>query len=415
MRDTELCHAAMKRVRNNMQSCPGNKFRLRTSANGVILPAMGIKGQFFAAAITLAVATGASAQFWSVGRPDEPGSYSDVYGLSSDGSVGVGFVGRPTFNVGYGFTWSRTSGRYDFGTEPGVPAYSGAFGVSGDGRVVVGASRSTGPNAPLQRAYRWTGPGTFQSLGDPGRFTASYAVDANRDGSVIVGNLTNNRGTDLRPFRWTASGGLQSLGFAGPGQTTAYAISDDGNTIVGRESGTGRGWTWKPQTGYSFVQGLPGGQHSALYGTNRAGTIYVGTAFLAGQGDFGAMWINDTVINLGRLSSGWGFMARSVDDAGTIVSGDTYETGATVWTQARGTELLADYLFSQGITLPMGIQLATCSSMSSDGLTFAGTAYSNGDFATSFGYIVTIPAPASLGLAMMACVFSPRRRLPTRV
>ena len=126
------------------------------------------------------------------------------------------------------------------------------------------------------------------------------------------------------------------------------------------------------------------------------------------------MWINDTVINLGRLSSGWGFMARSVDDAGTIVSGDTYETGATVWTQARGTELLADYLFSQGITLPMGIQLATCSSMSSDGLTFAGTAYSNGDFATSFGYVVTIPAPSSLGLAMMACVFSRHRRLPTR-
>lgn len=368
---------------------------------------MGSVRLLFAAAMSLTTTAAASAQFHSVGRP--PGAlFTTVNSLSSDGGVAVGVVGTTTYD--YAFTWTQQAGRVDYGYEAQFPTPPSGLGISGDGRVAVGRVNMRQGDQLLARAYRWTGPGTFESLGDTGRFTNSYAVDASRNGNAIVGNITNDRGTDIRPFRWTETGGLQSLGFAGPGQTEAFAISDDGNKIVGRESGSSRGFVWTPETGYSFLQGLSGGERSALYGMNRAGTIYVGTAFLAGQGDFGAMWINDTVINLGRLSSGWGFMARSVDDAGTIVAGDTYETGATVWTQTRGTELLADYLMSRGIALPIGIQLATCSSMSSDGLTFAGTAHTDGDPGTSFGYVVTIPAPASLALPAMACAYASRRR-----
>jgi uncharacterized membrane protein len=287
------------------------------------------------------------------------------------------------------------------------------MGVSGDGLVSVGLAftRVSGQNDTLPLAYRWAGPGTYQSLGDPGRNTGSTAVDANRDGSVIVGNLSGTRGGSVRPFRWTAAGGLQSLGFAGGDDTEAFAISDDGNKIIGSVSAAGRGFVWTVDRGYEFVSGLHGGDGiSFLYGMNRAGTIYVGNANIEATG---AMWINGTVINLGKLAGTGAFFANAVDDFGTVVAGHSIASGpliATVWTQARGIEPLSDYLASQGVTIPMGVMLRSCEAVSADGLTFAGGASIDGVPNSTFGYVVTIPCPGSAVFAVLSLLVSGRRQ-----
>ncbi len=365
---------------------------------------MGTVSHLLAAAITLATTAAASAQFWSVGVPSG-GRGSGVNDLSSNGLVSVGYTATGSLTTA--FAWSATQGRNDFGYESGFPNNSSAMGVSGDGLVSVGLAftRVSGQNDTLPLAYRWAGPGTYQSLGDPGRNTGSTAVDANRDGSVIVGNLSGTRGGSVRPFRWTAAGGLQSLGFAGGDDTEAFAISDDGNKIIGSVSAAGRGFVWTVDRGYEFVSGLPGGDGiSFLYGMNRAGTIYVGNANIEATG---AMWINGTVINLGKL----------VDDFGTVVAGYSIASGpliATVWTQPRGIEPLSDYLASQGVTIPLGVMLRSCESVSADGLTFAGSASLDGVPNSSFGYVVTIPCPAGAVVVLgsfLTSVFRQRRRV----
>jgi probable HAF family extracellular repeat protein len=72
---------------------------------------------------------------------------------------------------------------------------SRAYGISADGRVVVGASQTVGGAT----AFRWEG-GVMTSLGDlPGGSTGSYARAVSADGSVVAGDgqsasaMTNER------------------------------------------------------------------------------------------------------------------------------------------------------------------------------------------------------------------------------
>jgi probable HAF family extracellular repeat protein len=119
--------------------------------------------------------------------------------------------------------------------------YSAANDVSADGSVVVGVSGSaSGP-----QAFRWTSGGGMVGLGDlPGGSFGPEARGVSADGSVVVG-LTTNPFFGPGAFYWTADGGMRALwdvllsrGIdpAADGWTKltgAFAISADGNTIVG--------------------------------------------------------------------------------------------------------------------------------------------------------------------------------------
>jgi probable HAF family extracellular repeat protein len=181
-----------------------------------------------------------------VGLGDLPAGYptSSATGVSANGSV---IVGRGSTTSGSSLTaeafrWTASSGIVGLGYLPGAGGEffeSSAFGVSGDGAVVVGV----GSSASGYEAFRWTEDSGMLGLGQlPGSQYGS-ATAVNADGSVIVGFSYVSGSAEA--FRWSAASRMErlwdvllvnGLDPAADGWTSlwdARGVSADGNTIVG--------------------------------------------------------------------------------------------------------------------------------------------------------------------------------------
>lgn len=154
-----------------------------------------------------------------------------------------------------------------------------AYGVSADGRVVVGLSNSL----KGFEAFRWTADSGMVGLGDlPGGAFSSEAFGCSADGSVVCGSSDDgSAGEEGTPFVWTASGGMEWLGTLG-GPTTygqGQACSDDGSIIVGAsQSKNGiEAYRWTDATGMVSIGDLSGGTVLArATGISGDGSIIVG-------------------------------------------------------------------------------------------------------------------------------------------
>lgn len=178
--------------------------------------------------------------------PDNPAGVPRSSGraVSADGTVlvGTGLSSRGT----EAFVMRRDLGQFvGLGALLQPSFASWAFGVSGDGSVVVGASYSA---ANELQAFRWTqgvgmqGLGFLASPANLARWGQAEAISA--DGNVIVGSCrSNNSQNGVEAFRWTVGGGMVGLGdLAGGGfQSWAFAASADGSVIVGRATIEGVG------------------------------------------------------------------------------------------------------------------------------------------------------------------------------
>ena len=135
------------------------------------------------------IARAQTPSFTMVGYAPGAGA-SRIYGLSADGRSAAGFSAFPTsVSTPYpGFVWSASAGRNDFGLEPGTPLGTWSLGISGDGHTAVGYSWTTQGGATT--AFRWSGTGTFQSLGTMG-WANSRATGASNDGTTVVGYLSS--------------------------------------------------------------------------------------------------------------------------------------------------------------------------------------------------------------------------------
>jgi probable HAF family extracellular repeat protein len=214
--------------------------------------------------------------------------------VTADGSVVVGarffgdLVGSPNTEP---FRWTESEGMVGLGYLPNARALEGrAWAVSGDGQVIVGASRS-GSSIGVE-AFRWTQAGGMVGLGDlPGGRFNSTAVDVSIDGSVIVGNGTveiGNNDNVSEAFRWTQSTGMVSLGQG----TYAHAISDDGAIIVGTGliQSSGNAVLWGPGGGMHPIMSLleaqgidmSGWKLFEANGVSADGRVIVGRAQQAG-------------------------------------------------------------------------------------------------------------------------------------
>ncbi|MEZ6015008.1 MAG: hypothetical protein R3F49_07845 [Planctomycetota bacterium] len=220
-----------------------------------------------------------------------------AYGVSANGDVVVGRFGSTAFR------WTTAGGMEDIGG-------SVAYGVSADGSVVVGASGG--------RAFRWTAVGGMQDLGIGTLSVGSEAFAVSADGSVVVGRSTDAVGA-WRPFRWTAASGLQVLSTGGSAfwEDGAYAVSANGDIVVGQDGGNAFRWT--AATGMQPL--FPFG--STARAVSADGLVVVGEMETAGP-DHCFRWTEAGGLqDLGVFGTfGWSCDVNGVSADGTVIVGE---------------------------------------------------------------------------------------------
>jgi uncharacterized membrane protein len=190
------------------------------------------------------------------------------------------------------------------------------------------------------------------------------------------------------PFLWTRETGSVHLPI--PADTRSARpnnMSDDGSTIVGwwdpiNGSGLRRGARWTNGQFHEFS--TPELEVGEAQNVTPDGSTIVG----GGAGDMGEAWLwtpNGGLRILGRIGFMQTAFANAVSDDGKIVAGlggsnsffpgDVSGRRAFLWTEELGFVDFEDFLKAQGTSFE-GWILNTAVSMSSDGLTHLGSAFS---------------------------------------
>lgn len=338
------------------------------------------------------------------------------------------------------------------GQMPGVVIQPGtcgtqAFGISGDGNVIVGAGcvPSSLPGGFADQAFRWTVTGGYQRLGDLGGGT-SDAYAASFDGSVVVGE-SPPPGAIFGSFRWTAAQGMRAV----PVGCCLQAVTDDGTMVAG-----GNAW-WKTsgQTGnfgncgdaqisltmvdlsadgsvaagsgpsggtpfasdfYNAYRSTPTGncqdidavrnRNSDASGISADGQVIVGEAQIAANSPYHAFrWTASTgMVDLGTLGGGSLLSdALATSHDGSVVVGTSLTTTSSssnhafIWTAKCGIQDLQTVLTNQGAKIPNGWILQLATDISEDGTVITGWGISPPVQGSKFGqtepWRAILPAP----------------------
>ncbi len=151
-----------------------------------------------------------------------PGQLYQVNDVNHDGSVIVGHGASGT-EVG-AFRWTETGGLTILGhLGPWTWPSGTAFGVSGDGGVVVGTDTSIiAPFVSEDFAFRWTPGSGMTALVAT---SPSSALGISRDGMTIVG-----KGGLFPNWKWTETTGFKPLAL---NVTYHRVVSADGTVVLG--------------------------------------------------------------------------------------------------------------------------------------------------------------------------------------
>lgn len=184
-------------------------------------------------------------------------STASAFGVSGDGQV---VVGQSSSGSGLqSVFWSPDDVATGLGLGPEDSILSGeAHAASLGGEVIVGTAASA-PGSIFREAYRWTSEGGYERLGylQPEGFRSSDAVAVSPDGSVVVGGsyvFSQGSFDSAAAYRWTEETGMVSLGTLpdGAGFSQALDVSDDGRRIVGSaavDGGGNRPFLWDDEHG----------------------------------------------------------------------------------------------------------------------------------------------------------------------
>lgn len=147
--------------------------------------------------------------------------------VSRKGTVVVGQAAG-----GLASRWTAAGGVQLLRGRGGLPfKHSEAFGVTPNGRVVVGQIFRW----QATEAFRWVEGRGLERLGDlPGGGGHSIAEDVSANGHVVVGSGWSSRGR-VEAFRWVEGRGMEALGDLPGGEyvSEALAVSGNGRTVVG--------------------------------------------------------------------------------------------------------------------------------------------------------------------------------------
>lgn len=180
------------------------------------------------------------------------GNQSEAFGVSDDGKIVVGYARDSSFN-NTAFRWTAINGMLNLGTLGGTG--SEASGISADGSTIVGYASDSND---VYKAFKWTEAGGMQDIG-AGDYSKATSVSS--DGTYITVNVNQNA------FRWSESG-MINLGTLGGSSSGATAISHQGNIITGYSytvSNDPYAFRWTEAAGmmnigtyYSFARGISG-------------------------------------------------------------------------------------------------------------------------------------------------------------
>ena len=297
--------------------------------------------------LSVPVAQSQQASFEGLGDLSGGSFFSSAWGVSGDGTV---VVGQSVSEDGAeAFRWEGGV-MEGLGSLPDSGIARIAFGISADGVVVVG----NGSNPPaLDEAFRLEN-GVFEWIGDlPGGTFDSEAWDTSVDGAVVVGR-GEREGFDDAAFRWE-NGTMEELPDLPGGEvdSRAYCISSDASIIVG--SSKSANGTEAVRWVDTVIEGLgsPANGHSAVgYDCSDDGSVVVGEYFLSSPfRQAGFIWREGVGMEqLPELSPPGPtplLMAGSVSGDGRVVAGFTAAaegSGAFIWTAETGTRLLKSVL-----------------------------------------------------------------------
>jgi probable HAF family extracellular repeat protein len=378
---------------------------------------------FMLAAVGANQTSGKMVGFQGLGDLEGGSSYSLANGISADGTVVVGKSKSASGTEA--FLWSAAVPVLQgLGDIPGVHFGSNAMNVSPDGSVIVGNGTNETTSMIYDEAFRWMQSEGMQGLGIPsvnGLFSHAEAASAN--GAVIVGDgaRTVNNQPVYEAYSWTAEHGMQGLGDLSGGvfSSGAWDVSADGSVIVGQgTSASGpEAFRWTASDGMMHGLGdLAGGEFwSMASGVSADGSVVVGYSKSGSSTLFEAFrWssTNGMMEALGDLPGGdFNSAAHDVSADGSVVvgSGKT-ELGfeAFVWDEIHHMRNLREVLANDCGLDMTGWLLTSATGISADGLTIVG--YGTNPIGNTEAWIATIPEPCTLALLALGWIPAVCRR-----
>jgi probable HAF family extracellular repeat protein len=305
-------------------------------------------------------------------------SQSQAWGVSGDGKVVVGQLSRLGSET-RAFRWTAGAGMQDLGTLGG--ANSEAYAASGDGAAIVGRATNTSGN---YRPFRWTPTGGMQNLpSSPPEFLSGDALDVSADGNSVVGVFGFAE-------RWTATGGLEDLG-----NFSSRGLSSDGQVVVGNN---GHAVRWTPTGGLQDL-GTVGGTESFADDASGNGSVVVGQSRDATPWGFWKAFRWTAATGMRDIGTLGGPMAAAynVSDNGSVVVGRALTSSSSAsdrafrWTTQKGMQNLQQLLVKAGVTSVSGWILLGATGVSADGTVIVGEGINPAKQREAFRAVLPLP------------------------
>jgi probable HAF family extracellular repeat protein len=341
----------------------------------------------------------AEARFEGLGLLHGKYAFTSAYGVSGDGSVVVGSSYRHSFRA---VRWTEKGGKFRMAALGGRRSH--AYAASADGAVIVGEVR---------RRVRLLFPSPFPEVTfDAGRWSrvrgyriprereGSFATDVSADGSIVCGAVDD---AGNKAVIWIGAGGPMPLGDlpGSDGSSIASGISGDGNVVVGSAGAYyTQAFRWTAPSGMVALGTLPGHDASRATAVSADGSTVVGASGVL-RGDWEAFrWTEaEGMVGLGDLPGGQlNSEANDVSGDGSRVIGrgspPYNQVAPFLWDAAGGMRPLTEALSEEYGLDVTDWDLETATGVSHDGTVVVGTGtvFENGTYYRA-AWRAVIPAP----------------------